>query len=104
MAPTASATPIADALPASEPIAGPVPLPRKRPRSFAVAQAGIPVPRARPAAPAAAAAPSTAYTVTPVSAEAPAGSRSPFDWLRNLFQPSSPAAASGPQEDLSGVH
>ena len=95
--------PIADALRASEPIAGPVPLPRKRPHSFAVAQASIPVPRPRPAPTAAAApAPSTAYTVTPAAAEAPAGS--PFDWLRHLFQPSPPAAASGPQEDFSGAH
>ena len=107
MFPTASATPIApvaDALPQSEPLAGPVPLPRKRPRSFVVAQAGIPVPRAGPAAPAAAATPGTAYTVTPVAAEAPAGSSSPFAWLVHLFQPSSPAAANGPQEDLSGAH
>jgi hypothetical protein len=92
--------PVADVLPASEPIAGPIPLPRKRPHSFAVAQAGIPTPRPRPAPTAAAT--STAYTVTPVSAEAPASS--PFDWLRHLFQPSSSAAASGPQEDLSGAH
>jgi len=107
MAPTASATPVApvaDALPASEPIAGPVPLPRKRPRSFVVAQAGVPVPRPRPAPAATPSAPATAYTVTPVSAEAPASSGSPFNWLVHLFQPSSPAAASGPQEDLSGAH
>ncbi|MGA8616528.1 MAG: hypothetical protein WB760_33500 [Xanthobacteraceae bacterium] len=103
MVPMASVAPIADALRASEPIAGPVPLPRKRPHSFAVAQASIPVPRPRPAPTAAAApAPSTAYTVTPAAAEAPAGS--PFDWLRHLFQPSPPAAASGPQEDFSGAH
>jgi hypothetical protein len=107
MAPTSSATliaPGADALPQSEPIVGPVPLPRKRPRSFVVAQAGIPVPRPRPAPAATPSAPATAYTVTPVSAEAPASSGSPFGWLVHLFQPSSPAAASGPQEDLSGAH
>jgi hypothetical protein len=58
------------------------------------------VPRPRPAP--TTAGPNTAYTVTPAAAEAPAGS--PFDWLRHLFQPSTPAAASGPQEDLSGAH
>jgi hypothetical protein len=106
MAPTASASPIApvaDALPPSEPLAGPVPLPRKRPHSFVVAQASIPTPRPRPAPNASAQ--NTAYTVT--AAEAPTSS--PFDWLLHLFQPSSsaaasPAAASGPQEDLSGAH
>jgi hypothetical protein len=91
--------PVADAVPASEPIAGPVPLPRKRPHSFAVAQASIPTPRPRPAP--TAATQNTAYAVTPVAADAPS---SPFDWLRRLFQPSSPAAAAGPQEDLSGAH
>jgi hypothetical protein len=106
-APLASASPIApvaDAVPASEPIAGPVPLPRKRPRSFAVAQASIPTPRPRPAP--TAATQNTAYAVTPVAADAPS---SPFDWLRrlfqpSLFQPSSPTAATGPQEDLSAAH
>jgi hypothetical protein len=49
----------------------------------------------------------TAYTVTPAAGEVRASS--PFDWLLRLFQPSSsaaasPAAASGPQEDLSGAH
>ena len=98
IAPTAWATPVApvaDALPQSEPIVGPVPLPRKRPHSFVVAQAGIPMPRPRPA-------PSTAYTVTPAADEAPTSS--PFGWLLHLFQPSSPAAASGTQEDFSGAH
>jgi hypothetical protein len=104
-APTASASPmapVADALPASEPLAGPVPLPRKRPHSFVVAQASIPTPRARPAPAAATPAQATAYAVTPAAAEAPASS--PFDWLVKLFQPSSSAAASASQEDLSGPH
>ncbi len=110
MAPTASASPIApvaDALPPSEPLAGPVPLPRKRPHSFVVAQASIPTPRPRPAPGAAARVQNAAYTVTPAAAEAPASS--PFDWLLHLFQPASsstapPAVANGPQEDLSGAH
>jgi hypothetical protein len=110
LAPTASASPIApvaDALSPSEPLAGPVPLPRKRPHSFVVAQASIPTPRPRPAPGAAAPVQNTAYAVTPAAAEAPASS--PFDWLLRLFQPSSSAAASpaairGPQEDLSGAH
>jgi hypothetical protein len=109
MAPIASATPdtaVAEALPPSEPLAGRVPLPRKRPHSFVVAQAGVPTPRPRPT-PGAAPIQNAAYTVTPSAAETP--SSSPFDWLLKLFQPSSsaaasPAAASGSREDMSGAH
>jgi hypothetical protein len=110
LAPTASASPIApvaDALPPPEPLTGAVPLPRKRPHSFVVAQASIPTPRPRPAPGASSPVQNTAYTVTPAAGEAPASS--PFDWLLHLFQPSSshaasPTVASGPQEDLSGAH
>jgi hypothetical protein len=109
MAPIASAAPdtaVAEALPPSEPLAGTVPLPRKRPHSFVVAQAGVPTPRPRPA-PGAAPIQNAAYTVTPSAAETP--SSSPLDWLLRLFQPASsaaalPAAASGTREDLSSAH
>jgi hypothetical protein len=37
-----------DALPPSDPITGPVPLPRHRPSVFASAEPGVPLPRARP--------------------------------------------------------
>lgn len=60
----------ADALPASEPLAGPIPLPRHRPRYFAMVQ--VPMPRARPEA------------AGPSAADAPAG---PLDWLQKLFKP-----------------
>lgn len=60
----------ADALPASEPLAGPIPLPRHRPRYFAMAQ--VPMPRARPDA----AGPSASDT-----------SPGPLDWLQKLFKP-----------------
>jgi hypothetical protein len=75
-APTvATAAPAADALPPSGPLAGRVPLPRKRPSSlFIAAQTGVPLPRPRPMDVASAA-----------SAEEPAAT--PFDWFRNLFQP-----------------
>jgi hypothetical protein len=39
-----------EALPAGDPIVGPVPLPPHRPHVVAMAQGGIPVPRPRPAA------------------------------------------------------
>ena len=60
----------ADSLPASEQLAGPVPLPRHRPRYFAMAQ--VPMPRARP------------ETAGPSAAETNAG---PLGWLQKLFQP-----------------
>jgi hypothetical protein len=59
------------ALPAGEPIAGPVPLPRHRPRYFAMLQNGVPMPRPRPDGAGAAA----------------EGSATPLDWLQKLFTP-----------------
>jgi hypothetical protein len=55
-------------LPAAEPLAGPIPIPRRRPTVFAMAQSTIPLPRARPAA-----APDAAATAsdTPYSAYDP---------------------------------
>jgi hypothetical protein len=50
-APTAAAAASDDttaSLPAAEPLAGPIPLPRHRPSVFAFADAGVPLPRARP--------------------------------------------------------
>ena len=60
-----------EALPAGEPIAGPVPLPRHRPRYFAMLQNGVPMPRPRPEGAGAAA----------------EGSATPLDWLQKLFTP-----------------
>ena len=85
----------ADDLPQAEPIAGPVPLPKKRPRSFITAQSGVPLPRPRPMALAAAA---------PSGDDTPSA---PLDWLYTLFQrPSSPAPppAPEPQPDRLNVH
>jgi hypothetical protein len=65
-----------EALPPTEPITGPVPLPRQRPRSFAVAQNGVPLPRSRP------------ETAGPAAPETPA---TPFNWLQGIFQQSQPA-------------
>ncbi len=69
-------------------IEGPVPLPRKRPHSFTIAQnQGIPLPRPRPDA----AGPAAIEHQQPT----------PADWLRNIFgsQAQQPAAAPGPAED-----
>ncbi|HKM88881.1 MAG TPA: hypothetical protein VJX48_09780 [Xanthobacteraceae bacterium] len=45
----AAADAAAEPLPSSEPIAGPIPLPRHRPNVFAMAETDVPLPRARPA-------------------------------------------------------
>jgi hypothetical protein len=58
----------ADALPAVEPLADPVPLPRHRPRYFAMVD--VPMPRARPE-----------------GAGPKAGAAGPLDWLQKIFQP-----------------
>jgi hypothetical protein len=83
-APQPEAGPAADV----QPIAGPVPLPRKRPHTFAVAQAqGVPLPRPRPDA----AGPAATEQQQPT----------PIDWLRNMFgsQGQQPAAASPVPDD-----
>lgn len=70
-----------DAMPAGEPIAGTVPLPRRRPHDhdLVVAQSSIPLPRPRPGL---------------AGPGAPAQSSStPLDWIHNIFQPSTGAAA-----------
>lgn len=64
-----------DALPPPDPIKGPIPLPRHRPRFFSIAQAGVPMPRPRPRPDTADATPGTPET-----------SDSPFGWLHNIFQ------------------
>jgi hypothetical protein len=85
---TGTTTPVADdATLAPDPINGPVPLPRQRPHSFAVAQLGlIPIPRPRPDA------------AAPAAASAP---ENPFGWMRNIFQPqnSTPGPASNPAQN-----
>ncbi len=84
--PPAAQQPVAAAAPDAKPLGGNVPLPRKRPQTFAIAQAhGIPLPRPRPDA----------------AGPAAAGQEqqpTPADWLRNLFgqQSSQPAAAPEP--------
>ena len=61
------------ALPAAEPIAGPVPLPRHRPRALAMLQSGgVPMPRPRPEA---------------AGSTASEGSATPLGWLQKLFTP-----------------
>lgn len=60
------------ALPAAEPIAGTVPLPRHRPRYFAMLQNGVPMPRPRPEA---------------AGSTASEGSATPLGWLQKLFTP-----------------
>jgi hypothetical protein len=60
------------ALPTAEPIAGPVPLPRHRPRALAMLQSGVPMPRPRPEA---------------AGSTASEGSATPLGWLQKLFTP-----------------
>jgi hypothetical protein len=80
-----SPPPSADVAPTGEPISGPVPLPRKRPRMVAIAQqTGIPLPRPRP---------------DEAGPPAPVAPQTPFAWLHKIFQPQSAAAASPPAEE-----
>lgn len=60
------------ALPAAQPIAGPVPLPRHRPRSFAMLTSAVPMPRPRPEA---------------AGAAGSEGDANPLGWLQKLFTP-----------------
>lgn len=86
--PPAAQQPVEATAPDAKPLSGNVPLPRKRPATFAIAQAhGIPLPRPRPDA----AGPAVA---------AQEHQATPADWLRNLFSPQSqqPAAAA-PEPD-----
>jgi len=80
------AAPAADTLPAGTPIAGPVPLPRKRPKSFVLAQAGVPLPMPRPDA---------------AGPTAPVETASPLDFIKHIFQPAS-AGATAPAADDGG--
>lgn len=81
-APTATA----DALPAGEPIAGPVPLPRKRPTSFAVA-GNVPLPTPRPDI---------------AGGGATDASPTAIDWLKKVFHSSgSPAQPSDSASDTA---
>jgi hypothetical protein len=83
-------SPTADATPQSEPLAGPVPLPRRRPTYFVLAQAGgVPLPRPRPTA------------TAPGLTDAPP---SPFEWLHNIFRPGSSTAPTGSQQDFTSEH
>ena len=75
-----------EALPAGDPIAGNIPLPRKRPHSFVVAQSAIPLPRPRPDA---------------AGPGAVAQSATPLQWIHNILRPSSsetPAPQAAPAD------
>jgi hypothetical protein len=81
----AAQQPVAEPAADAQPIEGAVPLPRKRPHTFAIAEAhGIPLPRPRPDA--AGPAPPEEQQSTPV------------DWLRHIFG-QQPAAAPAPAEN-----
>ena len=67
-----------DDLPPGQPISGPVPLPRKRPTSFAMA-GNIPLPAPRPEA---------------AGGGAPEPQPTPIDWLKKVFHSSAPPAPS----------
>ncbi len=86
--PVAAAAVVPDAQPA---LGNNVPLPRKRPRTFAIAQAhGIPLPRPRP---------DTAGPAAASEEQQP----TPIDWLRNLFgQQGQQPAAAAPDEYQAG--
>ena len=60
------------ALPAAQPIAGPVPLPRHRPRTFAMLTSAVPMPRPRPEA---------------AGAPGSEGNANPIGWLQKIFTP-----------------
>jgi hypothetical protein len=77
-----------DALPSEEPLSGKVPLPRKRPHNVVMAQAGgIPLPLPRPEA---------------AGPGAPPAANTPLNWLHNVFQPPSAAAAPSSENDNTG--
>jgi hypothetical protein len=59
-------------LPAAQTIAGPVPLPRHRPRSFAMLTSAVPMPRPRPEA---------------AGAAGSEGGATPLGWLQKIFTP-----------------
>jgi hypothetical protein len=83
-----SQPPAVDSLPPGQPIAGVVPLPRKRPKTFELAQGGpIPLPTARPGAAGAGAQPAPA---------------TPFDWLQHVFHAASDGSGQPPSGDSSG--
>jgi hypothetical protein len=86
--PPAVPQPVAAAPSDAKPLGGNVPLPRKRPATFAIAEAhGIPLPRPRPDA----AGPAVAGQTQQAT---------PADWLRNLFgQQGQQPAAAAPEPD-----
>jgi hypothetical protein len=86
--PPAAQQPLSAAAPDAQPLGNNVPLPRKRPNTFAIAQAhGIPLPRPRP------------DTAGPAAA-GEERQATPADWLRNLFgQQGQQPAAVAPEPD-----
>ncbi len=85
--PASPPAPAVDASPNGTPIAGPVPLPRKRPKTFVLAQASVPLPMPRPDA---------------AGPAAPEATPTPLDWLKHVFRPQSGASAASPSEDSGG--
>ena len=75
----------ADASLPGEPISGPVPLPRKRPTSFAMA-GNVPLPEPRPEA---------------AGAGAPESTPTPMDWLKKVFHSSAPAQPADSASDTA---
>jgi hypothetical protein len=88
----AAQQPVAAAAVDAHPIEGPVPLPRKRPHTFAMAEAhGVPLPRPRP---------ETAGPAVPEQQQA-----TPIEWLRNIFnQPQAGAAPPAAEEYQAEPH
>lgn len=82
------APPAADTLPAGTPIAGPVPLPRKRPKPMILAQSTVPLPMPRPGA---------------AGPAAPEETSTPLDFLKHIFQPASAGATPPPADDGGSV-
>jgi hypothetical protein len=66
-----------DSLPLGQPIAGVVPLPRKRPATSVLAMGPVPMPMPRPDA---------------AGASPPPAPKTPFDWLQHIFRAASEAS------------
>jgi hypothetical protein len=79
--------PAVESLPPGLPIAGIVPLPRKRPRTFELAQGAIPLPMPRPEA---------------AGTAAPPPPATPFDWVQHLFHAASDASTPPAAADSNG--
>lgn len=77
----ASQPPAVESLPQGVPMAGVVPLPRKRPQTYLLAQGPIPLPTPRPGV---------------AGAAAPQAANTPFDWVQHIFRAASDGSGSSP--------